>query len=184
MKTQSANKLTIKGDFQTFVQENIFNNQLHFSKMIPVPNKFKNCQISLDISVHDSDSIHFEYQLTDQGFVAKPVEKKVIINNEWGPNSFYWWCRKNWGCAEDFADVNLQSIEGGVVLWFLTTECCPDEWVYKLNEFYPDLDFTHESLTVEGIYGCRYTQDGEIIPGGVWDLSGNFLNKMNCVIKF
>jgi hypothetical protein len=182
MKHLVANKLTIAGDFQPFIDQNIQEDKLVFSNLIPLPWRYQGKVPGFDIDFYDdNDTLFLEFSLLDNGFQAKPHLIKSYIDNE---NGHYWWCRKNWGCINDSADVKFNIDQNTATLWFLTELNCPDEWVYKLNEFYPDLIFHHESLTVDGIYGRRHTDKKEIIPGGVWQLSGEALNKLNCIIKF
>ena len=125
-----------------------------------------------------------DYELTFQGSVPRPKslditspartdeEKKIAEDNlkKYGSKDWYSWNIDNWGCKWD---ANCHSVEddskyGEVHIHFETPWCPPMEWLEKVSEKYPSLQF---DMSVEeesnAFIGNPIAQGGVVCPNMV-----------------
>lgn len=181
MKKLCINKLTIRGDFNTFINDNIVDGKLKFSNMIPLPEDIIPSETgNYYIVKYFTDDLMLTFEQNGNSFTCSS-DYGTLVTIEY--NAFYSWCRDNIGCANDCVDVSLQTDSDVATLWFMTPVAEPLFWTNKLNEFYPELNFHHESMNSTGTYCSVMTNEGKM---SIMKISSMFepddLKKLNCKI--
>ncbi len=163
MQNQTANKIVVTGaGFEKFLSDNIKDNKLDFSVLVPVPVYLEEKYESLNFKHLDTDDLFLSYEMHEQGFHFKPSHGFWKLTNKFPYLGFHDWMLQNWGTCTNNPDVSLEFIDNGVIIRFLSFYGSPMSWSLNLKKTYPDLDFDCYSLSCRGVFGREYCESGEM----------------------
>ncbi len=163
MQNQTANKIVITGaDYEKFLSDNVKDNKLDFSFLAPVPSEFEEKYEILNFKHIDNDDLFLSFEMHDKGFHFKPSHGFWRLSNKFAYQSFHYWALDNWGTCINNPEVNLELIDNGVIIRFLSFYGSPMSWILGLKKAYPSLDFDCYSLSSRGVLGREYCQDNEM----------------------
>jgi hypothetical protein len=163
MQNQTANKIIITGpDYEKFLSDNIKDNKLDFSVLVPIPDHCEEKYETLVFKHLDTDNLFFSYEMHDSGFYFKPSHGFWKLTNKFPYKSFHDWTLENWGTCVNNPEVNLEFIDNGVIVRFLSYYGSPMAWSLNLAKSYPGLNFDCYSLSSRGVLGHEYSDNGEM----------------------
>lgn len=164
MVNKDANKLIVTGEnFQKFIDENIIDDTIDFSVVVPIPEQFKDGhRKKLIYALHEADNIYLQFQPKDSGFEFTVKSGHLSMATDFDyPNSFYYWTLQNWSTPSVKPPVSIEYIGNGAIIRFLSLECSPIQWAFKLGNAYPDLNFELYSLGARGHFSLITAENGE-----------------------
>jgi len=184
MQNQTANKIVVTGaGFEKFLSENIKDNKLDFSVLVPVPSHLEEKYEVLNFKHLDTENLFFSFEMHEQGFHFKPSHGFWKLTNKFAYKGFHDWTLDNWGTCINNPEVALESIENGVVIRFLSFYGSPLSWSLKLKNAYPELDFDCYSLSARGVLGREYCENGEMRIFVNDYLKASDLSLLDCTLK-
>lgn len=163
MQNQTANKIIITGpDYEKFLSDNIKDNKLDFSFLVPIPEHLDEKYENLNFKHLESDNLFFSFQMHERGFHFKPSHGFWKLTNKFPYKGFHDWTLENWGTCVNNSEVTLEFIDNGVIIRFLTFYGSPLAWSLHLIKNYPNLDFNCYNLSSRGVLGHEYCDNGEM----------------------
>jgi hypothetical protein len=188
---RTINKLIVTGpNYEQFLQDNIIDGKLDFSRLVPVPENITEEYEVLRFSQLDDDELIFTYEMHDNGFYFKPDIGFWLLVNDFDyvgwkhpDNSFHYWAIDIWGPCKNLPKVNVEHIDNGAIVRFITVYDGPSKWSIKLPEAYPELDFVIHSLSSRKLYAHEYIKNGEMVCAIDSYLTANELSKLDCTLK-
>jgi hypothetical protein len=188
---KTINKLIVTGpNYEQFLQDNIIDGKLDFSILVPVPENVTEQYDDLRFGQLDNDELIFTYEMHDDGFYFKPDIGFWMLANEFDyvgwkhvRNSFHYWAIDIWGPCKNRPIVNVQHIDDGAIVRFITIYDGPSKWSTSLPQAYPDLDFHIHSLSSRGLYAHEYIRNNEMVCAIDSYISPSEFSKLDCYLK-
>jgi hypothetical protein len=188
---KTISKLIVTGpNYEKFLEDNIIDGKIDFSILVPVPENITEEYEKLRFAQLDNDELVFLYNMHEKGFHFKNTVGFFVIANDFRyvgwqhpDNSFHYWAIDNWGPCQNQPIVNVEHIENGAILRYVTIYDGASKWSLKLPETYPDLNFEIHSISARGLYAHEYMKNGELVCSVDSFLTSKELSLLDCTLK-